>query len=166
MKTKIQNSQTKRILLGIMAAMMVLSMYSCAKKTVAAAKTESPAVVVVAPDESGPLVLPPENKGQVEIKRDINSNYVIQINLRGLDAVNKLDPDSKNAFVVWMNADNQKAKNLGQINSNTGWLTDKSKASFEATSPFKPTKIYITEEANATVKVPGKNILWSTPVFK
>lgn len=163
MKTKLKNTQTKRIFLGMMAAMLVLSIYSCAKKTVAN-KTESP--VVVAPDDSAPLVLPPENKGQVEIKRDINSNYVIQINLRGLDAVNKLDPDSKKAFVVWMNADNQKAKNLGQINSNTGWLTDKSKASFEATSPFKPTKIYITEEENATVKVPGKNILWSTPFFK
>ena len=165
MKMNIKNTQTKRILLVIVAAMMVLSIYSCAKKTVAATKTESPAVVVVAPDDSGPIVLPPENKGQVEIKRDINSNYVIQINLRGLEAVNKLDPDSKKAFVVWMNAEKQKAKNLGQINSNTGWLTDKSKASFEATSPLKPTKIYITEEENAMVKIPGKNILWSTPGF-
>ena len=163
MTTTINNATTKRIFMGIMAALVMLSFYSCAKKTAASAKSETP--VIVAPAETEPIVIPPENKGQVEIKRDINSNYVIQINLRGLEAVNKLDPDSKKAFIVWMNADKQKAKNLGQINSNTGWLSDKSKASFEATSPFKPTKIYITEEEDVMVKIPGKIILWSTGKF-
>ncbi len=163
MTAKTNNTSSKRIFLGIIAALVVLSLYSCAKKTAASAKSESP--VIVAPAETDPIVMPAANKGQVEIKRDVNSNYVIQINLRGLDAVNKLDPDSKKAFIVWMNADKQKAKNLGQINSKTGWLSDKSKASFEATSPFKPTKIYITEEDDAMVKIPGKNILWSTGSF-
>ncbi|MEP7238650.1 MAG: hypothetical protein ABI685_12315 [Ferruginibacter sp.] len=146
--------KAKKILLGIMATMMMVFFYSCAKKTVAVSKTDTPAITVV-----------PENKGQVQIKRDVNSNYVIQINLRELEEVNKLDPASKKAYIVWMNADNQKVKNLGQINSNTGWLTDKSKASFEAVSEFKPTKVFISEEDMATVTKPGMKIIWSTSRF-
>ena len=64
-----------------------------------------------------------------------------------------------------MNADNQKVKNLGQINSNSGWLSDKSKASFEAVSEFKPTKVFISEEDMATVTKPGIKIIWSTSRF-
>lgn len=133
---------------------MILFFYACARKTAAASKTESSTAVAI-----------PENKGQVQIKRDANGNYVIQINLRELEEVAKIEPTSKKAYIVWMNADNQMTKNLGQINSNSGWLSDKSKASFEAVSEFKPTKVFITEEDNATVKNPGTKVIWSTNNF-
>ncbi len=149
-------AKINKILLGMLGTLLIMSLYSCAKKATARNSTASePATISVAP----------ENKGQILIKRDVNSNYVIQINLRELEAVSKFEADSKNAYIVWMNADKQPAKNLGQINSNTGWLTDKSKASFEAVSEFKPTKIYITEEDNAGVKIPGKKLIWSTNSF-
>ncbi|MBK8610713.1 MAG: hypothetical protein IPL84_12435 [Chitinophagaceae bacterium] len=144
----------KNIFLGIFAATLIFAYTSCAKKTAAVAKTETPAETIAA-----------ENKGQVQIKRDANSNYVIQINLRELEAVKGIDPATKKAYIVWMNADGQKAANLGQINSNTGWLTDKSKASFEATSVFKPTKVFITEEDVALAKKPGSKVIWTTSTF-
>lgn len=147
---------TKKIRPVILGTLLMISLYSCAKK--------STATTSAAP-EPATISVSAENKGQVLIKRDVNSNYVIQINLRELETVSKFEADTKNAYIVWMNADNQAAKNLGQINSNTGWLTDKSKASFEAVSEFKPTKIFITEEDNAGVKVPGKKLIWSTNPF-
>lgn len=156
MKSKTIITNSKKIVLAISAFMMLNSIYSCAKKTTAVTKTESPA----AAETSVPV-----NKGQVQIKRDINSNYVIQINLRELEEVNKLEPESKKAYIVWMNAKGQMTKNLGQINSNSGWLSDKSKASFEAVSQFKPTKIFITEEDDASIKKPGMKMIWSTSRF-
>ncbi|MFZ1451733.1 MAG: hypothetical protein WAT20_03480, partial [Ferruginibacter sp.] len=114
------SSQLKNILSGIVATTMLLTFYSCAKKSVAVAKTEVPAVV----ETPAATTVPVENKGQVQIKRDATGNYVIQINLRELEEVNKLEETSKKAYIVWMNADNEKVKSLGQINSNSAWLSD------------------------------------------
>ncbi len=154
MKKMIFPIPVKNIFLGIFATTLIFSFSSCAKKTAAVAKTEAPAEIVL-----------PENKGQVQIKRDANSNYVVQINLRDLEAVKGIKGDTKKAYMVWMNADGQAVKSLGQINSNTGWLSDKSKAYFEATSVFKPTKVFITEEDNAMVKKPGAKVIWFTGKF-
>lgn len=144
----------KYIFQGIFAATLIFSYASCAKKTAAAAKTETASETVA-----------PENIGQVLVKRDANSNYVIQINLRELEEVKGIEPETKNAYIVWMNANGQMTKSLGQINSNTGWLSDKSKASFEATAAFKPTRVFITEEDDPTVKKPGIKVIWSTSKF-
>jgi hypothetical protein len=163
MTAKKINTLSKNILLGIMATATMFFFSSCSKKTAAVSKTETPAIMPA--ETPGTTTAVTENKGQVQIKRDVNSNYVIQINLRELEEINKLEPTSKKAYIVWMNADNQKVKNLGQINSNTGWLSDKSKASFEAVSSLKPTKVFITEEDMAEVKNPGKKIIWSTNSF-
>lgn len=158
MTAKTINTQSKKLFFGFLATMMVFFFYSCAKKTVAVSKSETPAEAPVS-------TVVPENKGQVEIKRDANSNYVIQINVQDLKEFSTLDPNSKNAYIVWMDADNQATKSLGQINSNTGWLSDKSKATFEAVSAFKPTRIIITSEDNAGVKMPGKAVIWTTNSF-
>ncbi len=152
------NTYTKNIFVVVMAVFTILLVYSCAKKTAATAKTETTTAEAA-------IVVPAETKGQVQIKRDVNSNYVIQINLRELEEVKKIEPSSKKAYIVWMNADNKMVKNLGQINSNSGWLSDKSNASFEATSEFKPTKIFITEEETASITKPGSKIIWSTNKF-
>jgi hypothetical protein len=111
MKTSKNNTLTKNILSGMAAVSMMLCINSCAKKH-AAARSEAPmaAPVVVA---EAPVVIPVENKGLVQIKRDINSNYVILINLKELEDAAKIEPASKKAYIVWMNADKQMAKNLG-----------------------------------------------------
>jgi hypothetical protein len=150
---------------ALVAASIILGVSACSKKHMASAKTETTVVTPAVMNEPAPVVVPAENKGQVQIKRDINSNYVVVINLRELEDATKIEPASKKAYIVWMNADKQAVKNLGQNNSNSAWLSDKSKASFEAISEFKPTKIYITEEDDATVKIPGKKIVWSTNGF-
>lgn len=145
--------------IAIMAGGMSFGLNSCAKKTAAVSKTETGTIT----ETSGTTVL--KNTGVVQIKRDANNNYVVQINLINLEEVSAVKPDTKSAYIVWMDADKQMTKSLGQINSNTAWLSDKSQASFEATSVFEPTKIFITEETNATVQKPGLKIIWSTSKF-
>ena len=159
MKSFTNSAVSKKLFSGIAATMVLLTFYSCAKKTAAVSKSQTPT------ETPGATVVPAENKGQVQIKRDATGNYVIQINLKELEELNKLDATTKKAYIVWMNADNETAKNLGQINSNTGWLSDKTKASFEAVSALKPTKVFITEEDMAEVKKPGTKIIWSTNSF-
>lgn len=159
MTAKIIKPISGNILLAITATAMIFFFYSCGKK-ITAAKTEQPA-----PVENVTPAAVAENKGQVQIKRVATGNYIVQINLRELEEVNKLEATSKKAYIVWMNAENETAKNLGQINSNSGWRSDHSKATFEAISVLKPTKVFITEEDMAGVKTPGKNIIWSTNSF-
>ena len=153
-------SLPKNMIAGIFAATMIFAYSSCANKAVAVAKSpnaENPA--------SATTPLAPENRGQVQVTRDINSNYVIQINLRELEELSTIEPSANKTYVVWMEADKQSAKNLGQINSNTGWLSDKSKAFFEATSVLKPTKVFISEETAVSVQIPGSKIIWSSSKF-
>ncbi len=106
----------------------------------------------------------PAARGAVKIKKDANQNYVISIDLFNLAEATRL-PTSEQTYVVWMESENQFAKNLGQINSSTKMLSKKLKASFETVSPVKPTKIFITVEDGSTVQYPGNNIILTTSSF-
>ncbi|MEP7255471.1 MAG: hypothetical protein ABI666_06820 [Ferruginibacter sp.] len=151
MKSIKLDTLTKNIFSGLLAIAMITGSISCAKKTVAAKETTfTPAM--------------PEEKGQLEVKRDANSNYVIQINISDLDPVKTMRP-SKEAYVVWMVTDTKATKNLGQIEGANAWLSKKNKASFEAVTEFKPTKIFITAENDATIQKPGTQVVWATKSF-
>jgi hypothetical protein len=106
----------------------------------------------------------PAARGDVKIKQDENKNYLIQIELENLAEVKRLDPP-KNAYVVWMESDDSMVKNIGQIKSDTKFLSSKLKASFETVTPVKPSKIYITAEDNADVQFPGKQLIMETKGF-
>lgn len=160
------------ILVVVVAFGMIFGLNSCAKKTASIGKTEpaviignSPAVENTGMNETQGTIVEPEKKGLLEIKRDVNSNYVIHLNLMDLEELSNIKPDPKIAYIVWMDAENQATKSLGQISSNTAWLSDKSKASFEATSVLKPTKVFITKETSATVQKPGTKLIWTTRTF-
>lgn len=158
------NTPAKNIFLSIAAGMIICSFSACAKKTAATGNTANSTSTTSPVAATGAAAMP-ENKGQVQITRDVNSNYVIRINLKNLEEFNKLETGSTKNYIVWMDADQQKTKNLGEISSNAGFLADRSKASFEALSVYKPSKIFITEELNANAGIPGKNVIWSTSSF-
>lgn len=141
------NTLIRNVFPGILATLLLFSFVSCAKKT--ASLSES---------------MIPESNGQVQIKRDVNSNYVVQINLSDLENVKNLTP-SKEAYVVWMLTENKITRNLGQIEGANSWLSKKSKASFEAVTEFKPSKVFITAEHDANIKKPGTQVVWSTKSF-
>jgi hypothetical protein len=106
----------------------------------------------------------PAARGDVKVKKDNNNNYSIQVSLSNLSEPKRLQP-SKNTYVVWMGTDDNVTKNIGQINSSTGFLSSKLKASFETVSSTKPTKIFLTAEDDAGIQYPGSQIILTTNNF-
>ncbi len=147
MKTKRIGRLIKNGFLGILMTLMVFLFNSCAVNS-----TFLPSSVV------------PAAQGKVKVKRDKNQNYVIQIEIRNLAEVEKLQT-SKNNYVVWMETDQGKTENLGQLNSTTALFSKKWKASLETVSSYKPVKIFITAEDNTDVQYPGEQVVLSTTNF-
>ncbi|MFT5713752.1 MAG: hypothetical protein ACI9WT_000290 [Flavobacterium sp.] len=141
------NLISKKILMALLVLMTAMSYTSCAKKVAFQTSTVVPAA-----------------RGDVKIKKDDNKNYVIQIELEDLAEVSRLDPPKK-AYVVWMETENSMVKNIGQIKSDSNFLSSKLKASFETVTPVKPSRIYITAEDNADVQLPGDQLIMETNKF-
>lgn len=143
--------QTKSLLntiLAIVAAAIALFFFSsCARKI----SFQTSSVV-------------PAARGDVKVKKDNNNNYSIQVSLNNLAEPKRLEP-SKNTYVVWMETSDNVTKNIGQINSSTGFLSNKLKASFETVSSTKPTKIFLTAEDDAGIQYPGTQVIMTTNDF-
>ena len=140
-------TNTKSIILSLTAVMMIFYFSACSRK----ASFQTSSIV-------------PAAKGSVKVKKDKNSNYQIKISLTNLAESKRLQP-SKETYVVWLQTDNNLIKNIGQINSSTGFLSSKLKASFQTVSSFKPNKIFITAEDDATIQYPGSQVVLSTNNF-
>lgn len=107
----------------------------------------------------------PAAEGTVQWKKDSNKNYVITIKMVNLAEVERLEPPKK-AYVVWMENEEGRPKNLGQINSSHETFTRKLKASFQTVSSFKPTKIYITAEDESNVNFPSSMVVLQSKSIK
>ena len=136
----------KNVFVGLLAVAILLSINSCSTKVAFLSSSVVPAA-----------------RGSVKVKKDNNENYHIQIQLDNLAEVKRLQPP-KQSYVVWMESDQQAAKNIGQINSSSGMLSSRLKASFETVSSTKPSKIFITAEDDISAQYPGQVIL-STDTF-
>lgn len=147
MKTLKLNFFSRNLLLGALALVVLLSFNSCAKKIT----FQNSSVV-------------PAAQGQVTVAKDNNKNYAVKIKIDNLAEVKRLEP-SKNMYVVWMETDESLVKNIGQIQSDTKFISSKLKASFETVTAFKPEKIFITAEDNADVQTPGNFIVLETNKF-
>ena len=143
----IKMTTTRNICLIIAGTMMIFYFSSCARKV----KFQNSSVV-------------PAAKGSVKVKKDDNNNYGIKISIKNLAEPDRLQP-SKHTYVVWMQTADNGTKNIGQINSSTGFLSSKLKASFETVSSFKPIKIFITAEDDAAIQYPGMEVILSTSNF-
>jgi hypothetical protein len=147
MKAKKLYNLSRDIFIGVFTTMLMFSFYSCAIK----ASFETSSVV-------------PAARGAVKIKKDNNKNYQIKIDIYNLAEANRLQPP-KQTYIVWMETNENVTKNIGQINTSTGLLSRKLKASFETVSAIKPTKIYISAEDDANIQNPGAQVVLSTGKF-
>ena len=141
MKINIQPLPTKNIFFCVIAVMAILLFGSCARKIA----FQNSSIV-------------PAAEGTVKVKKDNNNNYTISVELSNLAESNRLQPAMK-TYVVWMETDQERAKNIGQINPSSSLLSKRLKASFETVSAIKPTKIFITAEDDGTVQYPGTLVL-------
>lgn len=147
MKTLKFNFLSRNILLGATLALLLLSLTSCAKKITFQTSSVVPAA-----------------RGNVTIDKDNNNNYAVKIRINNLAEVKRLEP-SRIAYVVWMETDASQIKNIGQIKSDTKFISSKLKATFETVTASKPTKIFITTEENPDVQYPGNQLILETNRF-
>jgi hypothetical protein len=147
MKTQKFNKIKKVGLLALLAIIITLPFASCSKKMTFLNSSVVPAA-----------------QGSVKITNDKNKNYVIKVEVSDLADVSRLQPPKK-TYVVWMETDQGKTENLGQLLSSTGFMSRQMKASLETVSSFNPAKIYITAEDDAGIQYPGKQIVLSTARF-
>jgi hypothetical protein len=105
----------------------------------------------------------PGAEGTVKVKKDNNGNNAVQIKV-----VNLADPQRlalpQNTYVVWMESSDG-IKNIGQIRSSSGLLSSTRKGELETTTPFRPTRIFITGESDGNVQYPGNVVVLSTRSF-
>lgn len=129
MKTR----RLKLTLLALLASVIVIiTLGSCSTK----AQFLSSAIV-------------PAARGTVVISKDFNKNYVVKIQIYDLAGSDRLTPP-KSTYVVWLVTADNRAKNIGQINTSNSL-----DASFETVSAFRPSKIMITAEDEANILYPS-----------
>jgi len=142
MKTTRFSDKTRKIFLGFLTVMLMLPFSLQAKKI---------------PFVQSKVV--PAAEGYVKINTDRNKNNIINIRIKNLVEIERLDPDKK-TYVVWMVTDKETTVNIGRINSSNSL-----NVSFETISSFRPIKIFITAEVDESTRVPGEKTILSTNNF-
>jgi hypothetical protein len=147
MKTEQEIYKVKIIILGILVTGAMFLFTSCAHKI----QFKNSSVV-------------PAATGYVKVKTDKNTNYAIKLEVLALADVERLQ-SSNVSYVVWMETDQGKTENLGQLNSSSGFMSKQMKATLETVSSYKPTIIYITAEERTNVRYPGDKVVLTTDRF-
>ena len=137
----------KTIFFATAAIVAVVFFSSCARKAVF---------------QVSPVV--PAARGYAKVKKDHNKNYNIYVSLEDLAEPNRLTP-AKQSYVVWLVANDNSTKNVGQVKTSTGLLSHTLKGSLETVSASKPVKVFITAEDDATVQFPSAMLVMTTNEF-
>jgi hypothetical protein len=142
MKTTRISAKTRKIFSGFITVMLMLPLSIQAQKIPFVQSSVVPAA-----------------EGYVKINTDRNKNNIIEIRVKNLAKIERLDPNMK-TYVVWMVTDRETTINIGRINSSNNL-----NVSFDAVSSFKPVKIFITAEVNENTKEPSEKIVLTTDKF-
>jgi len=106
----------------------------------------------------------PAAQGSVKMAKDRNGNYNLNINIVNLAPPQRLQPPAS-TYLVWMDTEGNGTKNLGKITSSDNLLSKTLKGSLTSVTRFKPSKVYITAENDATVSSPGELVVMTTNTF-
>ena len=142
---KIHRTSSILFLVSLLLATVIFE--SCSRKTSFLISAEVPAA-----------------QGDVKITKSSNNNYEINVKIRHLAEPDRLKPP-KEVYVVWMETENNRTENLGQIESSSGFLSKQLKASFTTVTPYNPVKIFITAEEGAKIQYPQGAIILTTDNF-
>ena len=106
----------------------------------------------------------PAAEGSVKVKKDKNNNYAIDLNVIRLADPKRLSPP-KEIYLVWIDTENNGPKSIGQLKTSSGMFSSALKSSLNTVTAFKPVRIFITAEDNATVLYPGSQTVLYTSNF-
>jgi len=143
MKTKPINILIRNLVPVLFATLIFSSFDAFAKKFEFLVSANNPAAI-----------------GYVNVSKDKNNNYVIELEVSNLAPVERLQPARK-AYVIWM-VTGTESKNLGQLISGTKYLSSKLKAHFETTTAVKPVRIFITAESDPATTTPDDKVTLTT----
>lgn len=144
---RILNNRTGNILAIVITFLVILTLEACAKKI-----NFSTSQIV------------PTAEGKVKVKKDNNNNYAIDVSVLHLPSPKKLTP-AKDIYVVWIETADHGLKNIGMMNSSSGFLSKTLKGSLHTVTSFKPVKVFITAETEGDIRHPGTPIVLSTEGF-
>jgi len=147
MKTQKFYQLIKKFFIGILMSSMIILSTSCAINESFLNSSVVPAA-----------------KGTVKIKKDNNKNYQINLEIKDLAEVERLQ-SSKRMYVVWMETERGIYENLGQLHSSTGFMSKQHTASLESSSPYKPVRIFVTAENESNVQYPDSKEILTTDKF-
>ncbi len=103
----------------------------------------------------------PGAEGDVKYKKDKNNNYQLEIEVVNLAAAKDLTP-SRDTYVVWIETDDDGAKNVGQINPSSNLLSKARKGELKTTTTAKPKRVFITAENDGNTQYPSGEVVLST----
>lgn len=106
----------------------------------------------------------PAAQGNVKIKQDDNNNYRIEVTIKDLADIERLDP-SKETYVVWMETRQGNTENIGQLKSTSSILSNQKKATLETVSSYEPFRIFVTAEHGTNVRYPSNQVILNTETF-
>lgn len=98
------------------------------------------------------------------MKKDNNNNYKLEVSVSNLAPPNRLQPPHS-TYVVWIDTEQNGVQNLGQLTSESGFLSKALKAEMTAITPYKPTRLFVTAEDNAAITYPSAVVVLSTDRF-
>jgi hypothetical protein len=106
----------------------------------------------------------PGAHGSVKVKRDKNANYNIELSVISLADPARLDPP-KNTYMVWVETEQDRAKNIGLLKTSSSLFSKTMKSSLETVTSYKPTRVFITAEDDVSAQYPGQVVLETAPFF-
>jgi hypothetical protein len=141
------NSLKKYFSLGIVVIISMILISSCARNTSFLNSSVVPAA-----------------QGSVKVKTDNNKNYVIHVAIKDLADVGRLQPPKK-SYVVWMETEQGRTENLGQLVSSKSFLSRQMTATLETVSSYKPVRVFVTAENDSSPQYPDWLVVLTTEIF-
>ena len=145
-KVKLNKNLEGKISSTVIALLVIFFLSACAEKITF---SDSPVV--------------PGADGYVKVKEDKNDNYAIEVNVTHLAAPERLSPPKK-VYVVWMETEENRVENIGQLNISSGLFSSTRKGSLETVSSYKPSEVFITAEDSPNIQYPGIQVVLRTNV--
>ena len=142
-KTYLKNAGRKIVLISTVF-IVAFTLNSCAKKMTFGTSSVVPAA-----------------EGSVKVKSDKNKNTSVDLSVERLADPKRLNP-SKGTYVVWMETASNGTKNIGSLNTSSGFLSGKMKSSLKTVTPYKPTAFFITAEDDKDVQYANGQVVLRT----
>ncbi|PMD90334.1 hypothetical protein BWI97_22845 [Siphonobacter sp. BAB-5405] len=103
----------------------------------------------------------PAAEGSVEVEKDGNDNYEVNLKITRLAEPSRLTPPRK-LYLVWVQTEKDGVKNIGQLKTDSGFLSDELKSSLKTLTPFKPIGFLISAEDDLNAAQPVGQIVMQT----